>query len=300
MVLPCLAALVLSACTGIPRPVASASGLSMSPYSDSTSANPTISSAPIETAQSASRTPVYWLGRSNDTVYLYREFLNVPDKGDPITSALWAMMSQKPSDPDYFSPWQRPGKLGASISGKNLITVDVSQDAFGADLDAATAQRAVQQLVFTASAAAASAGLLDSNQAIQVVILVDGHTDYNAFGHVKVGQPMLRDSSLQGPVWIIDPQEGTQVPDGHVKITGRGVAFESTLNWQILKQDPSGAKSVYLSGTTQLNSPQGQMGDFAITVNLASGKYEIRVFQPDASGRTDKQLNVDSKMITVK
>ncbi|WP_307857533.1 GerMN domain-containing protein [Paenarthrobacter sp. DKR-5] len=293
------AALVLSGCTGVPRPEGSGSSLPMSPYSYSTSANPTISNAPLETAQSASKTPVYWLGRSNDAVNLYREFLDVPDHGDPISSALWAMMSQRPADPEYFTAWQRPTRLGASISGKNLITVDVSHDAFGGDLDAGMAQRAVQQLVFTATAAAGAAGLVDSNEAIQVVVLVDGHTDYAAFGHVKLGQPMLRDSSLQAPVWIIDPQEGSQVPDGHLKITGRGVSPTSTLSWQILKLDGNGSKNVYLSGSTQLNSPKGQMGDFAVTVNLAPGKYEVRVFQP-SPGPAQLQQNVDSKSITVK
>ena len=87
----------------------------------------------------------------------------------------------------------------------------MSADAFNSNVDAAMAERAVQQLVYTATAAAASAGLIDTGQQIQVVVLVDGHTDYVAFGHVRLGAPTSRSAGMVAPVWIIDPQEGTSV-----------------------------------------------------------------------------------------
>ena len=76
------------------------------------------------------------------------------------------------------------------------------------------AERAIQQLVYTATAAAASAGLIDSGQQVQVVVLVDGHTDYVAFNHVRLGAPTSRSAGIVALVWIIDPQEGTSVADG--------------------------------------------------------------------------------------
>ena len=141
-------------------------------------------------------------------MFLYREFRDVPEQDNPVTRALRVMMSQKPLDPDFFTPWQNPKKLATSISGKNVITVDVSADAFNSNVDAAMAERAIQQLVYTATAAGASAGLIDSGQQIQVVVLVDGHTDYVAFNHVRLGAPTSRSAGMVAPVWIIDPQEG--------------------------------------------------------------------------------------------
>jgi hypothetical protein len=73
-------------------------------------------------------------------VFLYREFRDVSSDGKPvITRALRVMMSEKPLDPDFFTPWQNPKKLATSISGKNVITVDISADAFNSNLDAAMA-----------------------------------------------------------------------------------------------------------------------------------------------------------------
>ena len=103
----------------------------------------------------------------------------------------------------------------------------MSADAFNSNVDPAMAERAVQQLVYTATAAAASAGLIDTGQQIQVVVLVDGHTDYVAFNHVRLGSPTSRGVGMVAPVWIIDPQEGTSVADGAVKIYGRSTSREA-------------------------------------------------------------------------
>ena len=195
-------------------------------------------SAPLETTQASNKAPVYWIGRSNENVFLYREFRDVPEQENPVTRALRSMMSQKPLDPDFFTPWQNPKKLATSISGKNVITVDVSPDAFNSNLDEDMAKRAIQQLVYTATAAGASSGLVDSGQQIQVVILVDGHTDYLAFNHVRLGTPTPRGAGMVAPVWIIDPQEGVGVADGSVKISGR-----STLpRGQAPLEDPEGRR----------------------------------------------------------
>ncbi|GAP55728.1 hypothetical protein AHiyo6_22930 [Arthrobacter sp. Hiyo6] len=216
-----------------------------------------------------------------------------------MTRALRAMMSQKPLDPDFFTPWQNPKKLATSISGKNVITVDVSADAFNSNVDTSMAERAIQQLVYTATAAGASSGLVDAGQQIQVVILVDGHTDYLAFNRVRLGTPMSRSAGMVAPVWIIDPQEGTQVADGSVKVSGRSIVPGGKLRWKILRVDGSADKSPYLSGDMTASSDASQSGLFSLTVNLGPGNYEVRVWQIDPS-RNDTELNVDSRGFSVK
>jgi len=257
----------------------------------------TVTSAPLETALSASKVPVYWLGHSNNDIYLYREFLPGGNNADPIQTALQGMTSQKPLDADYFTPWKKASTLSASISAKNVITVDISSDAFSTGVDEGIAKRAIQQLVYTATAAAANAGLIDSNQSVQVVILVDGHTDYQAFGKVKLDKPLTREGSYVAPVWIIDPQDSETVPDP-VKVDGRGISADGKLSWQLLKTDSSGSKSVYLSGSTPVAAGASQLGTFSFTVAPPPGTYELRVFVKDPADPT-AQPGVDSKQIVV-
>jgi spore germination protein GerM len=296
LVLP--AVMVLSACVATPQPAASSGGATPQSVTGSASAGVPSTSAPLETTQASNKAPVYWIGRSNEYVFLYREFRDVPEQENPVTRALRAMMSDKPLDPDFFTPWQDPKKLATSISGKNVITVDVSQDAFNSNLDENMAQRAVQQLVYTATAAGASSGLVDSGQQIQVVVLVDGHTDYLAFNHVRLGSPMSRAAGMVAPVWIIDPQEGTAVPDGSVKISGRSTLPGAKLRWKILKVSGSTDKTAYQAGDVTASTEQAQSGLFALNVNLAPGNYEVRVSQIDPSA-TDREMNVDSRSFKV-
>jgi len=294
------AALLLSGCVADPDPsVTSAnSPTSSSRRAAGTDGVPT-TSAPLETTQSSNKAPVYWIGRSNSNVFLYREFRDVPDDENPITRALRAMMSETPLDPDYFTPWQNPKNLATSISGTNVITVDVSADAFNSNLDADMAQRAIQQLVYTATAAGASSGLIDAGQQIEVVILVDGHTDYLAFKHVKLGAPTSRSVGMVAPVWIIDPQQGTEVGDGRVKISGRSTVPNGKLHWRILKVQDNGDKESYLTGEARAAADPAASGTFGITVNLAPGSYEVRVSQIDP-GKPGDELNVDSRGFTVR
>jgi Sporulation and spore germination len=289
------ALLLLTGCIADPGPEPTLSADSTVAASGSPGAPAT--SAPLETTQSSNKAPVYWIGRSNGNVFLYREFRDVPEKENPVTRALRAMMSEKPLDPDYFTPWQNPAQLATSISGKNVITVDVSADAFNSNLDADMAVRAIQQLIFTATAAAASSGLIDSGQQIQVRVLVDSHTDYLAFDHVRLGAPMSRAAGMVAPVWIIDPQEGTDVPGGSVKITGRSTVPGGKLSWQILRAAGNGDKTPYLTGETTAGTDSTQSGLFTLSLSLSAGTYELRVSQSD--GASGQELNVDTRKFNV-
>ncbi|WP_347111192.1 GerMN domain-containing protein [Paenarthrobacter sp. S56] len=256
------------------------------------------SNAPLETTQASTKIPVYWIGRSKDNVYLYREFRDISGDENPVTTALRIMMAEKPLDHDFFTPWQEPSSLATSISGKNVITVDISRDAFNSNLDAGMAQRAIQQLVYTATAAASSSGLINSGQQIQVVILVDGHTDFMAFGQVKLGQAMARDASLVAPIWIIDPQEDSTLPAGSIKFNGRSTDSSKPVSWQILQDNGSGARTSLLTGQVKATGEPGQFGVFSFSASLKPGKYELRVTQVDESGKSDEST-LDTKLFSV-
>jgi len=291
-------ALVLSGCVAAPQPGITSSDTASQLEAGTASPGAPTTSAPLETTQTSNKAPVYWIGRSGENMYLYREFRDVPDQDNPITRALRVMMSEKPLDPDFFTPWQNPKKLATSVSGKNVITVDLSEDAFNSNVDAAMADRAIQQLVYTATAAGASAGLIDAAQQVQVVVLVDGHTGYVAFNHVRLGAPTSRSSGMVAPVWIVDPQESATLDDGAVKISGRSTAPGGRLRWEILRVDGT-VKTSYLNGITTASADASQPGLFSVPVTLGPGNYEVRVSQlQDGDPSTD--LNVDTRGFTVK
>ncbi|MDJ0357494.1 Gmad2 immunoglobulin-like domain-containing protein [Paenarthrobacter sp. PH39-S1] len=267
------------------------------PASAGSSATSGVTGAPLETAQTSTKLPVYWLGHSGAGIYLYREFLTMTGDGDPIEAALLTMTSEKPLDGDYFTPWKKPARLGAAISAKNIITVDISSDAFSTNVDEGIARRALAQLVYTATAAAANAGLIVANQPVHVSLLVDGHTDYLAFGKIKLDQPLVRDSGFVAPVWVIDPQEGTDL-GAPFKVSGQGISASGTLVWQLLKVSPEGQKSVFLSGSTIIGTGPGQLGPFEFSVQPPVGSYELRVYSGDPADPAD-QAGVDSKLIKV-
>jgi hypothetical protein len=264
--------------------------------------SPLVSSAPVETLRSSELSPIYWLGTNADNVFLYREYRQAENLGDPITTAVAALTRLQPLDPDYFNPLSPASKVGASITNGSVITLDISSDAFDRRVDAGIAHRAVQQLVYTATAAAANAGLSTADNPLEVVILVDGHHGHEAFGHVPLGEPMSRDSSLAAPVWIIDPAEGA-TSTGRVEVFGRGVAFESQLSWQIYAlAGPEDTTDGELAkdGTVSIDAPAGEIGEFAFSQKLEPGTYRLYVFHQDMSGRTGERQNPDSKVFTIK
>ncbi|WP_052663632.1 GerMN domain-containing protein [Psychromicrobium lacuslunae] len=260
-----------------------------------------LGSAPLETAAAAQgnlQVPVYWIGRTKTKAALYREFLPLESGADPIQTAVQLMTSSKPLDPDYSSPWSKPSKFAASLSDKNVITVDLSADAFSKSIDNTTAQLAIQELVYTVTGAAANAGLVDSNQVVQVSILVDGHTDFMAFDQVKLDRPISRDATVQAPIWVISPQQGAVFNSGVITVTGLASVNLSKLNWLIQRIEPGGGRQSYQSGSTALQKTTKQ-GNFSFSISPPPGNYELVVFHADSSASAS-QADPDSKAFSVR
>lgn len=237
--------------------------------------------APLETASSSDLVPIYWLGRSGDSVYLYREFSAPVGGDDPIVTALRAMMTNKPKDPDYFSMWSSPSRLGASISNRNQITLDVSSDAFKAKVDAGIAERSIAQLVYTATAAAAAAGQLDSSAQVQVTILVDGHSGYKAFKHVVLDRPLSRNQSYVAPVWITNPSFGEDVKGSTLTIQGQATSPSGELSWSIVGGDEAAVGKTAKRGTLTLARGKNERSDYVLSLAVAPGKYVLTIYATD-------------------
>jgi hypothetical protein len=255
-----------------------------------TTGSPTQSSGTTGAAATLEGVPVYWIGQSKASFHLYREFRTVPDAGGAVASAVAAMTREKPLDPDYFTPWQPASRVDVSQQG-DAITVDLSPDAFAKGTGSEVAALAVQQLVYTATAAAQTDG--------PVTITVDGKP-YDAWGVVRVGEPTQRApmTEVQAPTWVLSPTEGATVDAGEVTFTGYGTAFEGTFLWEV--RDANDA--VVADGFTQGGS-MGEFGELTFTATLQPGTYTVEVYQPDESGGESPEgprMFPDTKTFTVK
>ncbi len=216
--------------------------------------------------------PVYWIGDSKTDAWLFREFQTVPDQGGELKSAVAQVMSGDPLDPDYRTAWSEPSSLEVTQDG-DAITVEVSADAFAnTQVGSKEALLAVQQVVWTATAAAGSPG--------PVTILVDGRP-YDAWGAVALGQAMTRDPQLSRRRSGSDPpNEGDEVRPGVVTVKGVSAAFEATMSWELTTDDAEVVETGFAMG----GAATGRCAVRVRHPRARAGTYTVSVWQDDASG----------------
>ncbi|WFR85473.1 GerMN domain-containing protein [Arthrobacter sp. Y-9] len=289
-----LAAALLSACTATPSGTVS-SGLP-DPQSLATSV-PEVTAAPSGTADTETQVQIYWIGRTGGNAYLFSEPRKTGAVDDPVTSALKVMMAEKPEDPDYFTAWQAPHRLAASISGASTITVDVSADAFSKNLDPSMAKRALQQLAFTAVSAARASGMVDSSVEPEVVLLIDGRNDVEAFGSIPLNLPFHRDLAFLSPVRIMVPQDEAVLSSGTLSFNGVVLGGQKNVTWSISPAGSPAGQDVISSATVALTTTAEKVGRFSARTVLPKGHYELTVSTIVPGG---SQPVEDSKSVTIR
>ncbi|MEX5276258.1 GerMN domain-containing protein [Kocuria sp. CPCC 205261] len=263
-------------------------------------AAPGIASAPMNTdtameGVATEQAPVYWVGTGDQSRYLFREFRTPTsqDTTDPVAQAALMVTSATPADPDYRSLWSAVDTVGTSVSPDGTITVDLPAAAFASQLSPQDARVALQQMVYTVSAAAVTAGLLDSSTAKEVRVLVNGQSGYKAFGAVELNAPLTRDPALAAPVWLVDPQTGAE-PKSPVTVFARVLPSVRDALWEVLEDD-----RVVHSGNIAPASPGSDPTtgtELRTSVTLDPGTYTVRV-----SGTDDSDTTVsDDHTITVR
>lgn len=264
------------------------------PTTAPTTTSPTASPADSPAAASTlTGVPVYWVGDTGRTLGLYREFRDVRDTGGRVASAVAAMTRLKPLDPDYLTPWRPASRVTATQSG-SALTVDLSRDALAnTQVGSELAALAVQQLVYTATAAAQQAG----TPATTVRILVDGAAS-DAWGAVRLGEPTRRSpmADVQAHAWVTSPRQGQSLPPGTVRFEGFGTSFEATFGWKVL----SSTGTVVKQGSAMGGTGSGGFGTFRFSATLPAGTYTVRVATDDPSGGAEGNgPDVDTKRFTV-
>lgn len=243
--------------------------------------------------------PVYWFGDVDGSEKLFREYLDATEgsSGDPIADALLQMTTGNPLDPNYSSPWRQASSVSSTISTRNVITVDISADAFGERLDEVRARLALQELVYTATAAASHAGLIAGGESSSVVVLVDGVAGYRAFGSVDLDGEWTRDSTALAPVWIIDPQEGAETEGGSLTVNGVGPAADGELSWRVdlAEEDPtedSSSAEPVQQGTVGISADSTPPGAYSFSLSLPAGRYVVTVAMPSGDAEDTKTVVV--------
>jgi hypothetical protein len=270
-------AVALSGCGVASDPGVAGQSPAVGTSATSSSPTPAATTAAAPATKTLTGVPVYWIAESRRSFALYRELRDVPDAGGRISSAVSAMTSLKPLDPDYLTPWRPASRVTVTQKGK-AITVDLSSDAFAnTQVGSELADRAVQQLVHTATAAAQQAGTPASSVTITV-----GGAPFEAWGVIRLGGPMQRApmSTVQAHTWITSPQEGQDLPAGTVTFTGFGTSFEANFVWEVRND----SEAVVAKGFTMGGSGDGTFGDFTFTARLTPGKYSVLVSGSDGSG----------------
>jgi hypothetical protein len=221
--------------------------------------------------------PVYYVTDTTHGDRLTREFRDVPTPDGPLVAAVTAMLAGDPVDPDYRSLWLPDTQVRSVEVLDDVIEVDFTGETDYTGIRDEIATLAVQQLVYTVTAAASDA---DLNGALPVQILVDGEPPAAMWGQLDLSAPIARapQQNVRQLVQIDDPQDGA-VLGRTVTIGGVALAFEAQVNWQVF----DGEGRLVQEGFTQ-TTDSTTFAPFTFEVELEPGFYSVVVTDSDPTG----------------
>lgn len=248
---------------------------------------PTDSASPSQTAPATAESEVYYVVDTRAGLRLVRELRDVPS-GDPVVGAVEAMIGDA-EDPDYGTTWNPDTEvLGVQTDG-GTITVDLSEEARTANVGSPGAALMIQQLVWTATAAA-------GDEQAKVLLTIAGEPAGELWGAVSWTEPIGREDPLdvRALVQIDTPREGAEVTSP-VTVSGDAAAFEANVPWRVL--DASGV--VVEEGNT-MTSEGMTFAPFSFEVELDPGTYVIEISEDDPSGGEGGTPTTDTRTVVVK
>nr|WP_307890206.1 GerMN domain-containing protein [Acidipropionibacterium jensenii] len=207
---------------------------------------------------------VFYLGRSDGL--LYREIRNLPNVGDRLNTAITAVLSVAPLDPEYTSSWSGGQVNGATVDG-DRITLDLSQSAFAGFHSQHQEEAAIQQLVYAATAA------VDNGQNRWVRILVDGSPNLPLIG--KPQADFKRGgANILGPMWVDSPLAGATESSGTLNISGLVRSSLPAPGWQLYSVSQ---QKVVAKGTVATGSQHSPWTAWQQEVPLpeTAGEYQV-------------------------
>lgn len=212
---------------------------------------------------------------------LYREFHRVTRTGDMVMTALTEMFTGQANDPDYRSLWPSSTRVLAVTKGETS-TITVNLSAWASNLGSGFEAAAVQQLVYTATAA--------DPTVTGVRLTVNGRQPPS--GHLDLSAPQTRAPALEtlAHVWVLAPEEGTTV-SSPVVVRVYGTGFEGNVPLKVFR----GGTEV---ASTTVTTMMGGFTTAQTTITLPAGSYELRAYNDN--GRDATLQLWDTKAFTVR
>ncbi|MDO5083215.1 GerMN domain-containing protein [Arachnia propionica] len=226
--------------------------------------------------------PVYYVGR-NDAL-LYRELRDLPVSGSMVQTALNAILSLAPLDPDYDSAWT-PGRILAVEVNEDLLTIDLSAESYVELVSDGDAVQAVDQMVYTASE-------ILGNPDLKVQFRSNGGLPPEPFRgeHRRAGLSPL------GKLWINTPSNMAKLQSGPVIVSGLVQGTPDAP--RILVTDSQGVLLTSLFAQIDVESDPDGWRAWTVTVDLPAGEYQV-VAESTLGEAAAPQLVQQSRTITV-
>jgi hypothetical protein len=255
-------------------------------------------SATESVAPTVEAVPVYYVGDTSRGPRLYREFHRVDTAGNPLEAAVREAVVTRPDDPDYRTDWPAGTAVDTSFDGignGGQISIELYNESTDlrerpAGMSAEQADLAVEQLIYTAQAAA------QVRAPVQFYLARQGSSENrtDTLLGVPVSEPLAQGSAedVLAQVWVIEPAEDARVTSPF-EVSGLAAAFEANVQWE-LKQ---GDRVVERGFTTAKECCT--MAPYSFTVKAPPGDYTLVVHDTDASGGEGFAPWEDTKRVTV-
>ena len=169
---------------------------------------------------------VYYVGVTPGGPRLYREFQKAP--GDDAFERALYLLQNKPLDPDYMPLWPE-GSLADAVYDGEVIHVAITSPEYRmipAGVDEATAQAAVESVIYTLQGAA--------QERAPVQFRFDGNPVDQVYG-VPTSEPLANGPILEtlNHMSITEPAQAS-THSGEMAISGVGNSFEANIQWKLL------------------------------------------------------------------
>ncbi len=201
--------------------------------SASTSASPTIEptvSPTIKPSASPSLAKMtlalYYVGKTNNGLRLYREFRSVMSTDDMGLYSLQALVRKKnhPFDMDYYNLWGNGSVINYVRYSGSRAVVDIA--VVPLKVGAEAEMRAIDQLVWTLTA--------NHPSTTSVTFTSSGKSFESFAGHVDARQIFSRELHYEvlAPVWV---DQVAAVMTSPVIMRGTACTFEAGVHWQLFR-----------------------------------------------------------------
>lgn len=233
--------------------------------------------------------PVYYVTETPAGLRLAREWRRVEAVPSAAVGAVSLLFEPAPV-PGYETLWHRGTAVRSVEVRDGAITVDLALPAGAPPIPAEHAGLAVQQLVYTATAAVSTSG---GDGSLPVRILVDGERVDELAGvdvSAVLGRAPAPDVRLM--VQLNTPYEGQRVTNP-VTVAGEAAVFEANVLWEIRQNGEVVASGYTTAGEAFRFSP------FDFEIDLPPGEYTVVVSEDDASGGEGRPPMSDARTFVV-